>query len=243
MSTPFFTRRNLPSMPSQTSQTSLTDTAQKLDRLVRLETSQTRHTLNLEESTVSLDPKTSFKTIENFDDEAFAGFTEVMKQSVREVTGKEPAKIECDRWRELAELLSVELKIAAARTSVSSVPSFLTEHLRRRLWKTDKKLNDMSAGKPATTEISAPLRGLSDNCPDCGGTGFYYPVGYESGVAKCMHAKRVSENAYEKRLTPFEITEQSGIIKDLLENGYPVSSERAVRGQLPRKIGKKSWGA
>ena len=38
------------------------------------------------------------------------------------------------KLRELAELLVMELEIAAARTdSISSVPAFLTEHLRRRL--------------------------------------------------------------------------------------------------------------
>lgn len=27
------------------------------------------------------------------------------------------------------------------------------------------------------------------DCPDCSGSGFYYPKGYEGGVAKCMHPK------------------------------------------------------
>jgi hypothetical protein len=29
----------------------------------------------------------------------------------------------------------------------------------------------------------------SSTCPDCNGTGFYYPNGREQGVAKCLHSK------------------------------------------------------
>jgi hypothetical protein len=97
---------------------------------------------------------------------------------------------EKEKLGELAELLATELKIAAARTSnVSSIPAFLTEHLRRRLWKMDKKQvaeeGKLGAG-PA--EASIPAEQVR-NCPDCGGSGLYYPGGYEKGVAKCRHEK------------------------------------------------------
>jgi hypothetical protein len=50
------------------------------------------------------------------------------------VCGHIPQKSDRAKWKELAELLAMELEIAAARTiSISSVPAFLTEHLRRRL--------------------------------------------------------------------------------------------------------------
>jgi hypothetical protein len=97
---------------------------------------------------------------------------------------------EKEKLGELAELLATELKIAAARTSnVSSIPAFLTEHLRRRLWKLDKKQMG-GEGKPEidTAESSIPAEQLR-NCPDCGGSGLYYPGGYEKGVAKCRHEK------------------------------------------------------
>lgn len=29
----------------------------------------------------------------------------------------------------------------------------------------------------------------ASQCPDCGGTGFWYPQGREQGVAKCRHEK------------------------------------------------------
>ncbi|MDQ3687425.1 MAG: hypothetical protein M3430_17765, partial [Acidobacteriota bacterium] len=227
------------SMPSQTSQTSLTGYAQKLDRLVSLETSQTRHTLNPIESTLSTDPKTSFKTIEkNDDDEAFAGFTELMRQAVIDVTGKTPAHFDKERWRELAELLFTELKIAAARTTVSSVPSFLTEHLRRRLWKMDHKPSGGRAEKQDSKNVSDHSAAPASECPDCGGTGFYYPRGYESGVARCSHANLVAEEKKEKRLTDSEVTEQASIIKDLLDSGYTLDQ---AENQFGASLHQQDW--
>ncbi|HEV2707570.1 MAG TPA: hypothetical protein VGV59_16755 [Pyrinomonadaceae bacterium] len=122
------------------------------------------------------------------DDEAFAEFTKVLREVAREVTGKETSATEAGRWRELAEVLAAELKIASARTSVSSVPAFLAEHLRRRLWKIDKKqaqaegreLPDQSSGEGGNAN---PVE-----CPDCRGSGWWYPEGVERGVAKCKHA-------------------------------------------------------
>jgi hypothetical protein len=89
----------------------------------------------------------------------------------------------------LAEVLVTELKIAAGRTTVSSVPAFLAEHLRRRLWKKEKRQIEAEAieqksAAATTSDIS--------QCPDCFGTGMWYPEGFEKGVAKCQH-KRLSE--------------------------------------------------
>jgi hypothetical protein len=143
------------------------------------------------ESAGSSQGKTSFKTnTENNDDEAFARFTQIIQSAAKEITGKRVSVSEREKLGELAELLATELKIAAARTSnVSSIPAFLTEHLRRRLWKLDKKQVG-EEGKPeiGTAESSIPAEQLR-NCPDCGGSGLYYPGGYEKGVAKCRHEK------------------------------------------------------
>ena len=85
-------------------------------------------------------PKTLYKTnTENDDDAALAGLLASFKKASKEITGRELSPAESDRWRELADVLVAELKIAAGRTTVSSVPAFLAEHLRRRLWKLDKK--------------------------------------------------------------------------------------------------------
>ena len=135
----------------------------------------------------SAPPKTSFKTSteRSDDDEALAAFISALKQAAKEITGKEPSPSEAERWRELADVLVTELKIAAGRTSVSSVPSFLAEHLRRRLFKKDRAqlASEEKSGPEPAVKVDAA------SCPDCFGTGMWYPEGYEKGVAKCRHER------------------------------------------------------
>ena len=102
--------------------------------------------------------------------------------------------MEQDRWREVGEVIATEFRIAAARTTVSSAPSFLAEHLRRRLFKKDKSqlLADQPVG--AATAASSQLKPEEvARCPDCGGSGMYYPEGYDKGVTKCQHARLLEE--------------------------------------------------
>ncbi|MFL6254987.1 MAG: hypothetical protein ACJ74T_08180 [Pyrinomonadaceae bacterium] len=129
--------------------------------------------------------KTSFKTsTERDDDEAFAEFNTVLKKAVKEITGRESSQADAARWGELAEVLVTELKIAAGRTTVSSVPAFLAEHLRRRLWKKEKRQIDDERSK----ELSAAAPKVdASKCPDCFGTGMWYPEGFDKGVARCEH--------------------------------------------------------
>jgi hypothetical protein len=144
--------------------------------------------INPVESSNYESPKTSFKTLgKNDDDEAFAELLEIFKQASKDMTGKAPHASERQRWKELAELLVTELRIAGARTTVSSVPAFLTEHLRRRLWKKEQgpESNDPVEVTTDTRLTSRQVKG----CPDCGGTGFYYPNGFEEGVARCKHER------------------------------------------------------
>ena len=134
---------------------------------------------------IAANSSSSNKQSGGVDDEAFAALNSALRQMTREVTGREPSVSDAERWRELAELLTTELKIAAARTdSVSSVPAFLTEHLRRRLWKKEKRELEAEASKEAPTKTAD-----ASGCPDCGGTGFFYPGGYEGGVARCRHER------------------------------------------------------
>ncbi|HEX8474400.1 MAG TPA: hypothetical protein VF666_10235 [Pyrinomonadaceae bacterium] len=141
------------------------------------------------ESKITGHLKTIVKDIEKTDDDAFADLNKILSDIVKELTAKETSSAERERWGELGELLVMELKIAAARTTnISSVPAFLTEHLRRRLWKMDKKRE--SADENPESAGSATLQLTPEqvkNCPDCGGTGFYYPNGYEAGVTRCKH--------------------------------------------------------
>jgi hypothetical protein len=143
-----------------------------------------------EESTAYENPKTSFKTnTENTDDdEALADFTSALKRAVKEITGREVSAAERQRWMELAELLVTELKIAAGRTTVSNVPAFFTEHLRRRLWKKEKRQLEADAAQASTAEKASPEVDATQ-CTDCYGTGMWYPQGYDKGVARCHHEK------------------------------------------------------
>jgi hypothetical protein len=146
------------------------------------------------ESKITGHLKTIVKDKENIDDEAFAGLLALLKEASKEITGKAAQASEYDRWRELGELLVTELRIAGARTTISSMPAFLTEHLRRRLWKMDKKQMSV-AGKSASTDDKPSLSiEKAKDCPDCGGTGFFYPKGFEGGVAKCKHNQHTDGN-------------------------------------------------
>jgi hypothetical protein len=123
------------------------------------------------------------------DDEAFAEFVSLLRENAREITGKQPSAVDAGKWRELAEVLITELRIAAGRTTVSSVPAFLAEHLRRRLW----KLENRKQPPPGTDgpQVHEPTisREEARECPDCFGTGMYYPGGFERGVARCSHER------------------------------------------------------
>jgi hypothetical protein len=111
-----------------------------------------------------------------------------MKQAALDVTGKGLTPTDARRWGELAEVLVTELKIAAGRTMVSSMPAFLAEHLRRRLWKKDKRQLD-GEEKAAAGAPQPAAKVDASKCPDCFGTGMWYPEGFEKGVARCTHEK------------------------------------------------------
>jgi DNA-binding HxlR family transcriptional regulator len=141
------------------------------------------------ESKITGHLKTIVKDKEN-DDEAFAGLLALLKEASKEITGKAAQAGESDRWRELGELLVTELRIAGARTTISSMPAFLTEHLRRRLWKMDKKQISVEGKSDSTDDKPSLSTEKAKDCRDCGGTGFFYPNGFEGGVAKCKHKQQ-----------------------------------------------------
>jgi hypothetical protein len=132
--TPEESIQNLTGSTSISSISRYTSPIQKLDILDILETSNTSITQTQENKETYSSAKTSFKDIEENDDEAFAAMLKVLTDMCEKISGKMPAKNQKENWKELAELLAMELEIAAARTkSISNVPAFLTEHLRRRL--------------------------------------------------------------------------------------------------------------
>ncbi len=93
------------------------------------------------------------------DDEAFAALVEKLRTASREVSGKEPSPADSERWAEVAELLVTELKVAASRTTVTSAPAFLAEHLRRRLRKADARQIEREVEEAASgAKAAAPAR-------------------------------------------------------------------------------------
>jgi hypothetical protein len=135
------------------------------------------------DAATSGDPKTSFKTKEeNLDDEAAPPKLRALE---RELTGKNSGTTA--QWDELFDVLGAELRIAAGRTTISSVPAFMAEHLRRRLWKIDKK-QAAREGKELPDQTASVAQANSVDCPDCNGSGWWYPNGTEKGVAKCKHS-------------------------------------------------------
>lgn len=80
-------------------------------------------------------PKTIHKT-NTIDDDArasFASLAEALAAAARDLTGSfAMAAIETEKWGEVGRVLATELKSAASRTgTISSVPAFLTAHLKR----------------------------------------------------------------------------------------------------------------
>ncbi len=71
------------------------------------------------------------------------------------MTGREPSPAERTRWKEVAELLTTELEIAASRTTVTSAPAFLAEHLRRRLRKTDARQIEREVGEASSKQTAS----------------------------------------------------------------------------------------
>ncbi len=114
-----------------------------------------------------------------------------MAKTAEEITGRIASSAERERWLELAEVLSAELKMAAGRTTISSVPAFLAEHLRRRLWKKDKHQIEVEAAHPKPEDL--PKLDASQ-CPDCFGTGMWYPEGFDKGVARCEHKSLMKQD-------------------------------------------------
>jgi hypothetical protein len=139
-----------------TQSTQSTDSASspKVDRVLGVESTQSTHSLFGANTDTSGIPKTSFKTNTENDDEAFAELIALLRKASREVTGRESTASEAGRWKEVAELLVTELKVAASRTTVTSAPAFLAEHLRRRLRKADARQIEKEVGEASSRQAA-----------------------------------------------------------------------------------------
>jgi hypothetical protein len=125
--------------------------------LVVPETELTVSTSNPINTDTSETSKTSFKdNTKNDDDtrvyESFSVLNKRLDAAVKKITGKGVSKTEAEKWGTLADLLILELEVAASRADgVSSVPAFLTEVLRRQFFASRQQ--QPSAPKSAKTKI------------------------------------------------------------------------------------------
>ncbi len=80
----------------------------------------------------------------------------VINDISKKLIGKELKSDDNEKLKELADLLVMELEIAAARTkTISNVPAFLTEHLRRRLLgKSNVQTSNKTSGAKSARQIS-----------------------------------------------------------------------------------------
>lgn len=144
---------------TQSTLSAMSASSPKVDRVLGVESTLSTHSLSVTNIDTSGTPKTSFKTnTERDDDEAFADLLTVLKETAKKVTGREPSPAERARWKEVAELLATELQIAASRTTVTSAPAFLAEHLRRRLRKADARQIEREVGEASSRQASTTAK-------------------------------------------------------------------------------------
>ena len=100
-------------------------------------------------------PKTSLKTNTN-DDDAYSELNEILRTVTKELTGKASQATDKAKWAEVGRVLAEELKEAATRAeSISSVPAFLAEHLRRRLSRPERRTREGNRSKQTTSSPEA----------------------------------------------------------------------------------------
>jgi len=152
-------------LPSQTSETGQTGYTQKLARLVSLETRQTRYTLNPEESDISGTSNTFLNTCTDDDDTHMVrAFSVPVLEAAKELTGGavSASEDEKERWRECGKVLAEELKNAARNTTapISSIPAFLSAHLRRRFARLTKPVESTDQPEKKAESGSAQTRSV-----------------------------------------------------------------------------------
>lgn len=106
--------------------------------------------------------KTSLKTKSKNDDDTrdsiFSDFVKEVENASKRLTGKGLQLSEKNKWTEVAKLIVIELELAAARTeSVSSIPAFLKEVLRRKLENKPKPTAGKSSRKQTSKGVSQSL--------------------------------------------------------------------------------------
>lgn len=163
----------------------------------------------VENKGIAQNPKTIYKTIYDDEDEALEIFTQKLGDSLEELTGKRLSRTDAENWGKLADLLILELNIAAKRTgTISNVPAFLTEVLRRKLLiSTDREKTEKvsGAGKSESADNFSAKQKLATFKKD--------EVG--RGAEEEYEIKPLSEEEFDKALAQLrEFADDTEFIKD-----------------------------
>ena len=152
-------KTNLPTAPTTpTTPTSPSDMVyrdQNLEGVVGIDSNPAVPSVQPVNTATSHTLKTVFKDLTKPDDEtrvteAFADLANRLDAAAKKITGKGVSKAEAEKWGTLADLLILELEVAASRTDgVSSIPAFLTEVLRRQFFSSRQK----TSGKPSKAKV------------------------------------------------------------------------------------------
>lgn len=132
--------KTIESIPTTPSPSNRVYQVQKLVGVVGIDSIPTTPSLNPTNTVISEVSNTSFKDNTKNDDDAreregFSVMFERLDVAVKKLTGKSVTKRDAESWGTLADLLILELEVAASRTdAISSVPAFLTEVLRRQFF-------------------------------------------------------------------------------------------------------------
>lgn len=151
-----FLPEELPNLTTPTTPTTpTTHPVQKVGGVQVVESGRGGGGLNEANTDTSTIPKTSFKTT-TIDDEAFAGLIRILQQTTSELTGLHSTHADEPRWTEVAQVIAAELKDAASKTTVSSVPAFLATHLKRRFAAPQRREKRELASQPASEAETSP---------------------------------------------------------------------------------------
>jgi len=123
------------SRTNQAGQTTWSNSGYYVDRPDMPESTSTSQGVNSYESEVYGGSKTRSKTGLLNDDELFQGLNAQLALLIGQITGSDPvlSATEKQNWEEVGRVLAGEIINAAVKTeSITSVPAFMAEHLRRR---------------------------------------------------------------------------------------------------------------
>ena len=159
-----FIPEEVPTTPTTpTTPTNRVYQVQNIEGVVGIEASPTTPSLHPINTVISETPKTSFKDNTKNDDDArvsetFLVMSKRLDAAVKKITGKGASRVEAEKWGTLADLLILELEVAASRADgVSSVPAFLTEVLRRQFFASRQhQLSAVKQSKVKTDTVGKP---------------------------------------------------------------------------------------